>query len=94
MKWHNVKPQVDEIEFPDIIYDAWETNDRRRRVTLAKKALKVSPLCADAYVLLARETGRNLDEAIDFYARGMEAGGRRWARPPSAKPSDISGEYS
>jgi len=58
----------------DIIYDAWETDDRRRRVALAQKALKVSPLCADAYVLLARETARNLDEAIDFYVRGIEAG--------------------
>jgi tetratricopeptide (TPR) repeat protein len=68
-------PQGDAVRAAqDIVYEAWETNDRGRRVALAKKALKVSPLCADAYVLLARETARNLDEAIDFYVRGIEAG--------------------
>jgi tetratricopeptide (TPR) repeat protein len=57
-----------------IMYDAWGTGDRRRRIALAKKALKVSPLCADAYVLLAQETAGHLDEAIDMYRRGVEAG--------------------
>jgi hypothetical protein len=41
---------------------------------LAQKALELSPLCADAYVLLAQETARNLDEAIDLYRQGVEAG--------------------
>lgn len=58
----------------EIIYEAWEVDDRRRRVTLAKRALEVSPLCADAYVLLAQDTARNLDEAIDYYRRGVAAG--------------------
>ena len=58
----------------DIVYDAWETDDRRKRIALAKKALKVSPLCADAYVLLAQETARNLDEAISYYRQGVAAG--------------------
>ncbi len=57
----------------EIIYDAWEASDRRKRIALANKALKTSPLCADAYVLMAQETARNLDEAIDLYRRGMEA---------------------
>ena len=71
----NDPPERDAVRAAqDIIYDAWELNDRRRRVALARKALKVSPLCADAYVLLARETARNLDEAIDFYVQGLEAG--------------------
>ena len=57
-----------------IMYDAWETGDQRRRIALAKKALKTSPLCADAYVLLAREAARNPDEAIGLYRQGVEAG--------------------
>lgn len=58
----------------DIMYDAWEASDRRRRIALAKKALKTSPLCADAYVLLAQEAAQNPDEAIDLYRQGVEAG--------------------
>jgi len=45
-------------EAQDLMYTAWETADRRQRVTLAKEALRISPLCADAYVLLAEETAK------------------------------------
>lgn len=58
----------------DIIYDAWDSSDKKRRIALAKNALRISPLCADAYVLLAQETAGNLDEAIDLYRQGVEAG--------------------
>lgn len=58
----------------DIMYDAWEASDRKRRIALARKALDLSPLCADAYVLLAQETAGNLDEAIEFYRQGVKAG--------------------
>ena len=37
----------------DLIYDAWELADPIKRSRLARKALKISPDCADAYVLLA-----------------------------------------
>lgn len=68
-------PQDEAVEAAqDIMYDAWDTSDRRRRVALAKKALKVSPLCADAYVLLALDTAQNVDEAVDLYRQGVEAG--------------------
>ena len=58
----------------EIIYDAWEAGDRRKRVALAKKALALSPLCADAYVLLAQETARDLDQEIDLYRQGVLTG--------------------
>lgn len=41
---------------------------------MARKALAVSPRCADAYVLLAQETARTVDEALDLYRKGVEAG--------------------
>jgi tetratricopeptide (TPR) repeat protein len=41
---------------------------------LAKKALELSPLCADAYIVLAQETARSLDQAIELYRQGVEAG--------------------
>jgi tetratricopeptide (TPR) repeat protein len=57
----------------EIIYDAWERTTSRSRITLARKALAISPLCADAYNLLAREAG-TVQEARDLYALGVEAG--------------------
>ena len=66
--------QVDPLDAAqDLIYDAWEAGDSRKRIALAKKALRLSPLCADAYVLLAQET-TNPDEAIDCYRRGVAVG--------------------
>jgi len=58
----------------EIMFDAWDERNPERRVALAHEALKVSPLCADAYVLLAEETARNPPDAVELYARGVEAG--------------------
>jgi ST7 protein len=40
----------------DLMYEAFESDDPRRRVELARQALELSPDCADAYVLLAEQT--------------------------------------
>jgi tetratricopeptide (TPR) repeat protein len=45
-------------------------------VQLANKALKISPDCADAYVLLAEEGAKSLQEAKDLYEKGVLAGER------------------
>jgi tetratricopeptide (TPR) repeat protein len=57
----------------DLIYDAWERATARSRIALARKALAITPLCANAYNLLAEEA-RSVEEARDLYARGIEAG--------------------
>jgi len=57
----------------EMIYDAWETDSRKTRIALARKALKTSPYCADAYVLLAEESG-DPEESLDFYEKGVLAG--------------------
>jgi tetratricopeptide (TPR) repeat protein len=57
----------------DVMYDAWERTTSRSRIALAHKALSISPLCADAYVLLAEEA-RSIKEARDLYAKGVQAG--------------------
>src|ERR1700731_4780529 len=57
----------------DVMYEAWERTTSRARIALARKALGISPLCADAYVLLAEEA-RSIEEARDYYAKGVEAG--------------------
>lgn len=60
----------------DIAWEAWDSPDRRKRISLAKKALAVSPLCADAYVLLALNEARTPDDAITLYRKGVDAGER------------------
>jgi tetratricopeptide (TPR) repeat protein len=57
----------------DVIYDAWERTTARSRIALARKALGITPLCADAYNLLAEEA-RSVEEARELYVRGVEAG--------------------
>jgi hypothetical protein len=63
----------------DLMYDAWDS-PRKRRVELARKALEISEDCADAYVLLAEETARSLEEAKSLYEKGVMAGERAVGR--------------
>lgn len=56
-----------------VMYDAWERTTSRSRTALARKALAISPLCADAHNLLADEA-ETPEEARDLYLRGVEAG--------------------
>ncbi|HET9537462.1 MAG TPA: hypothetical protein VFP43_19330 [Mesorhizobium sp.] len=58
----------------DIMYEAWEATRRSKRIALARKALKISPLCADAYVLLAEEEAGSVEEVLDYYQKGVAAG--------------------
>lgn len=60
----------------DIIYQAWDASSKKKRVELARKALSVSSDCADAYVLLAQESAKTLQEKCDLFAEGVEAGER------------------
>jgi tetratricopeptide (TPR) repeat protein len=58
----------------ELIYQAWETTDRKERIRLAKEALRVCQDCADAYIVLAEEAARTPEEARNWYQRGVEAG--------------------
>ena len=60
----------------ELAYDAWEEPSPRTRISLARRALKISPDCADAYVLLAEDAARGAREAADLYAQGVAAGER------------------
>ena len=63
-------------EAQSIMYDAWDNPDAKMRIRLAKKALKVSPDCADAYVLLAEEEARSVRKSMALFQQGVEAGRR------------------
>ena len=71
----------------EIMFDAWETEDPRKRAAMARKALELSPDCADAYVLLADETAKTVEEAVELYAKGVAAGER--ALGPAAFVEDV-----
>ncbi|HPF38095.1 MAG TPA: hypothetical protein PK093_05590 [Phycisphaerae bacterium] len=58
----------------EIMFEAWDARGRRRR-SLARKALEVCKDCADAYVMLAEESGE-LHEAVAFFEQGVQAGER------------------
>ena len=58
----------------ELIYQAWETTDKKERIRLAMEALKVCQDCADAYVVLAEEAAETPQEARNWYQRGVEAG--------------------
>ena len=73
-------------EAQDLMYQAWGATGRQR-VRLARQALEFSPDCADAYVLLAEETARSLEEARDLYQKGVEAGER--ALGPETFEEDV-----
>ena len=60
----------------ELIYDAFDTRDSRKKVKFAEKALEVSGDCADAYVVLAEETADYAEEAKDLYEAGVAAGER------------------
>ena len=60
----------------EVMYQAWEATSKKKRVTLAQKALEISPDCADAYCLLAEETAKLPQQALDLYQKGVQAGER------------------
>jgi tetratricopeptide (TPR) repeat protein len=59
-----------------LIYRAWEETNPARRLILAHDALKASPDCTDAYVLLAEEEADTVARAMAYYEKGMAAGER------------------
>ena len=58
----------------EIFYKAGEAPSKKRRIALAKKAIEISPLCADAYVLLAEHETWASDTQLMFYRQALEGG--------------------
>jgi tetratricopeptide (TPR) repeat protein len=61
-------------EAQDLIYEASGLHGKRREA-LIRKALAISPDCADAYLLLA-ESCRDINQARDYFEQGVQAGER------------------
>ena len=60
----------------DLMWDAFDTSDSKKRVTMANEALAMSPLCADAYVLLGRESAAGDTQRLELFRKGVEAGAK------------------
>ena len=58
-------------EAQNIIYDAWDERDGRRRNALARKALRVSPFCADAWMILASRPSLSAHDCRCFLERAL-----------------------
>ncbi|MBI2071178.1 MAG: DUF1186 domain-containing protein, partial [Elusimicrobia bacterium] len=59
-----------------LAYDAFGENDPRKKVEMARKAIKIWPDCADGYVILAEETAQSVDEEYRLYKQALEAARR------------------
>jgi tetratricopeptide (TPR) repeat protein len=57
-----------------LMFDAWETRSAKTRIAVAREALEISPLCADAYALLAHEATKTTEEKILLYRQAVAAG--------------------
>lgn len=68
--------RVAERAAQELIYDAWEIDNKSMRIKMAKKALSIFPDCADAYNIMAQDAAKSLQEAEGYYKLGMEAGRR------------------
>jgi tetratricopeptide (TPR) repeat protein len=72
-----LSPKVQEAQFAaqELVYDAWETPNRKKRLEMAREALKLWPDCADAWILLAQEA-RTPERVLEAYQEAVSAGER------------------
>jgi len=60
----------------EMIWDACEAPTHKKAIALAKKALKISKDCADAWVFLAENEADSHQAALFLYEQGIQAGER------------------
>ncbi|MDP3062522.1 MAG: SEC-C metal-binding domain-containing protein, partial [Chloroflexota bacterium] len=73
LKW---RPDTNLEKAQELTYQALEAPKRGDKIRLAMHALELSKDCADAYVLLAEESAETVEQSLNLYRRGMEAGER------------------
>jgi tetratricopeptide (TPR) repeat protein len=62
-------------EAMDIVVEAWAVEDPKKRAAIAKKALKISQNCSEAYLVLAEDTVEE-SEALKLYDQSIQAAQR------------------
>lgn len=69
-------PETPSEQAQELVYKGLEAPEKKERIRLALEALKIYQDCPDAYVLLAEEAAETLEQARNWYQRGIEAGER------------------
>jgi tetratricopeptide (TPR) repeat protein len=72
----DTRPHSDLERAQNLIYDAYEARTTSKKISLARKALTMSPDCADGYVLLAEYSAKTAAESIALFEEGVRAGER------------------
>ena len=60
----------------DLMYEAWQERNERKRMEMAREALSICADCGDAYSLLAEETAQTPAQAAELYQKAVAAGER------------------
>jgi tetratricopeptide (TPR) repeat protein len=60
----------------DIMWDAFDTSNKKKRAAMAREALAISPDCADGYYLLAREVAKTGAERLALFRKAVDAGAK------------------
>jgi len=80
LKWSGAKaPEEagpDASAAQNLMFRAWEASKRLERIRLAKRALEAWPDCSEAYLLLAEDDAETIEDAYDYYVKGVAAGER------------------
>src|SRR5262249_41532931 len=74
-------------EAQDVMYEAWES-PKGRAIQLARKALSISPDCADAYVVLAQTLAKTTPRELELYELGVKAGERALGKEAFVEDAD------
>lgn len=69
------RPETGMDRAQDLVDQAYQTDRPDKRAKLARRALEISPDCADAYLVLA-EQAETLEEALRLYGQAVAAGER------------------
>lgn len=64
------------LQAQEIVHEAWEARNPAERIALAQNALSITADCVDAYVLLAEELAADVEEALQYFQKGVAAGER------------------
>ncbi len=64
----------DKFKAQKLLYDAWNQSNIKKKIDLAKEALKLYPYSADAFNILAEYDTQDIEESIELYRKGIEVG--------------------
>jgi tetratricopeptide (TPR) repeat protein len=72
----SMKNSSNKDQAQDLIYDAWDEPNFKKRIQMAKDALILFPDTADAYNILAENAAATVKESAYYYKQGILAGER------------------